>query len=360
MTAHATVYVSATGDERIDMFRLDPLTGALSAEKSFAAGPMVMPLALSPDRRRLYAAVRAKPFRILSFAIEAATGTLTPLGEAPLPASMASIATDRSGRYLFAASYGDSMVSVSRMDAAGTVAGVPVQVLATGRHAHAIGTDHSNRTVYVPCLGSDDLFAATFDSVTGRLEPQASLGAALAAGDGPRHFRVSADNRFLYVLCELSGDVVQFARDASTASLIQIGRASAVPVAAGLARGQVSAPITAGVVPAVAAEPRIWAADLHLTPDGRFLYASERTSSTLALFHVDQSTGALTYGGSTPTETQPRGFAIDPTGQCLISAGEKSDHIAAYRIDAVTGALTLASRAPVGAGACWVEIVPRG
>ena len=58
----------------------------------------------------------------------------------------------------------------------------------------------------------------------------------------------------------------------------------------------------------------IWASDLHLTPDGKFLYAAERTSSTLGAFSVDAATGKLTYLASTPTEKQPRGFAIDPKG----------------------------------------------
>ena len=69
----------------------------------------------------------------------------------------------------------------------------------------------------------------------------------------------------------------------------------------------------------------IWASDLHLTPDGRFLYAAERTSSSLGAFSVDAATGKLTYLGSTPTEKQPRGFAIDPTGRAMIVSGEKSD-----------------------------------
>ena len=101
----------------------------------------------------------------------------------------------------------------------------------------------------------------------------------------------------------------------------------------------------------------IWAADLHLTPDGKFLYASERTSSTLAAFSVDGASGKLTYLGSTPTERQPRGFAIDPKGKFLVASGEKSDTISAYTIDAASGALKLVGKYPAGKGANWVEIV---
>ena len=101
----------------------------------------------------------------------------------------------------------------------------------------------------------------------------------------------------------------------------------------------------------------IWAADIHMTPNGKFLYISERTSSTLGAFGVDAVTGKLTYLGSTPTEKQPRGFAIDPTGRFLVAAGEKSDTISVYAIDQASGALKPLQKYPAGKGANWVEIV---
>jgi 6-phosphogluconolactonase len=101
----------------------------------------------------------------------------------------------------------------------------------------------------------------------------------------------------------------------------------------------------------------IWAADIHATPNGKFLYITERTTSTLGGFSVNAETGALTYLGSTPTEKQPRGFAIDPKGKYLVAAGEKSGTISAYAIDPASGALRLIGQYPAGKGANWVEIV---
>ena len=108
---------------------------------------------------------------------------------------------------------------------------------------------------------------------------------------------------------------------------------------------------------AAVADNDIWAADLHLTPNGRFLYASERTSGTLALFNVDAGTGQLTYVGSTPTEKQPRGFAIDSSGRYLVASGEKSNTISIYSIDQASGALRPLQQYPGGKGGNWVEIV---
>jgi 6-phosphogluconolactonase len=101
----------------------------------------------------------------------------------------------------------------------------------------------------------------------------------------------------------------------------------------------------------------IWAADIHLTPNGKFLYISERTSSTLAAFSVDGASGKLGYLSSTPTEPQPRGFAIDPKGRFLVASGEKSETISVHAIDQASGALKFLGKYPAGKGANWVEIV---
>jgi 6-phosphogluconolactonase len=101
----------------------------------------------------------------------------------------------------------------------------------------------------------------------------------------------------------------------------------------------------------------IWAADLHMLPNGKFLYMSERTSNTIAAFAVDGPTGKLTFLSSTPTERQPRGFNIDPAGRFMVVTGEKSDTISVYAIDPSSGALKLLRQYPTGKGSNWVEIV---
>ena len=72
---------------------------------------------------------------------------------------------------------------------------------------------------------------------------------------------------------------------------------------------------------------------------------------------MDSATGKLTHLGATPTEAQPRGFAIDPSGRFVIVSGEKSDTISSYAIDGSTGALKLIGKYPTGKGSNWVEIV---
>lgn len=99
------------------------------------------------------------------------------------------------------------------------------------------------------------------------------------------------------------------------------------------------------------------AADIQMTPDGRFIYTTERTSSKLALFAVDTPTGQLHYIENYSTATQPRGIRIDPRGTFLVASGEKSNTVVVYRIDRETGRLSEVGRYPGGEGANWVEIV---
>ena len=140
----------------------------------------------------------------------------------------------------------------------------------------------------------------------------------------------------------------------------------AYPAAAGAAAADASACAISGVamVAALAAaappkdeNPKVWAADIQITPGGKFLYSTERTTNKIALFTVAPGTGKLAYVANFATEAQPRGIRIDPSGQYLVASGEKSDHLSVYKIDQSTGKLGEPSRYPVGNGANWVEIV---
>src|SRR5213075_27959 len=143
--------------------------------------------------------------------------------------------------------------------------------------------------------------------------------------------------------------------DAQTGQLSMLSAAVAVPpdskLQPGMPRGAVGGP-NANQAPRDTAND-IWASDLHLTPNGRFLYAAERTSGTLAGFSVDAASGKLTYLSSTPTEKQPRGFAIDPTGRYLVASGEKSETLSTYAIGA-DGSLKRIGQYPTGKGSNWV------
>jgi 6-phosphogluconolactonase len=338
-SAHAggtVVYVSSADAQEIAVLSLDRASGELKPVETIAVGGTAMPMALSPDRRMLYAALRSQPFRVVSFAIDAGSGRLTKRGEASLADSMANIDVDRSGRWLFAASYGGHKISVNAIGQDGTVGAVQ-QLLATKPNAHAIHADAANRYVLATSLGGDNLSVWRFDPASGTLAPNEPALVASPAKAGPRHFVWDAAQRRLYLLCELDASLVVYDWDAASGTLRETQRTSALP------------PGFSGGTP--------WAADLHLTPDGRFLYASERRSSTLATYRVDAASGRLELIGHVPTEKTPRGFAIDPSGRYLIAAGQDSNGVTVYAIDAADGALSQRARLPLGKNPNWVEIV---
>jgi len=355
LNAATFVYVSNAEDGDVGIYRLSD-SGELAPAGRAKAASIVMPMTVSPDRRMLYAASRSKPFTVHAYTIDPATGALAPHSTAPLAESFPYIALDRTGRYLLAASYGGHMVSVNAVGPDGRVAATPQQVIPTARNAHAIITDNTNRFVYVPHLGTDQVFQFAFDAKTGRLASSTPPLAQLKAGTGPRHIIVSSDNRFAYLLNELTATVSTLAIDPQTGALTEVSTASALPPDTKLQPGAPRGPVAPGMQPRNL-DSDIWAADLHLAPNGRFLYASERTSSSIGAFGVDAATGKLTYLGSTPTERQPRGFRIDPKGRFLVASGEKSDTLSVYAIDPASGALRLAGKFPTGRGSNWVEIV---
>jgi 6-phosphogluconolactonase len=293
-----------------------------------------MPLALSPDRRVLYAAVRSPPFPCASFAVSPEYGGLTLLGAAPLADQMAYIVTDRTGRHLLAASYQGSKISSNPIDERGTLRSPATQVIETPPKAHSILPDPTNRFVFAASLGGDCILRATFDAASGAMRMLPPV--PVHAGAGPRHLRFSPNGRFLYLINETDGSINAYGFDAGSGGLTGLQSISLLPSGAG---------------------PQAASADIHLTPDGRFLYGSERISNTLAAFRVDAGSGKLALVGSVQSEASPRGFAIDPTGRFLLCAGQTSNKVAVYAIDQASGALSRIGELIVGANPNWIEFL---
>jgi 6-phosphogluconolactonase len=364
--AKTFVYVSAATDGKVDAYSMDEATGVLTPLANVEAGKSVMPMAVSPDKAHLYAVVRSQPYRVLTYSIDPSSGALAEEAVAALPDSMPYVSTEKSGRLLFFASYGGNKIASLPVGADGLVKDGVKQLIPTGRNAHAIVSDKTGTYVFVPNLGSDAVLQFVFNAETGMLEPNDPPMVKTKAGQGPRHIVISPDNKSAYVVTELTGEVIHYTLDPAEGTLTERGTASFVPPGANLEPGVTPPPPpafnapprpAAAAAPAAAPTPKVWAADIGITPNGKFLYATERTTSTIALFTVAPDSGALTYVTSVPTEKQPRGIRIDPTGRFLIASGEKSDKLSVYAIDEDKGALSEVGRYSVDAGANWIEIV---
>lgn len=354
--AKTFVYVANGEGAEIAVLEMSPETGDLKPLGKTPAGPLTMHMAVSPDRRFLYASIRKEPFALITYAISPETGALTRLSSVPAPANMAYLSTDRTGRFLLCASYVGGSVAVMPIGPDGLVLEKPIQVLTTGPNAHSILVDPSNRFVYVPHLGNARLNAFWFDERSGRLTPGEPPFYATKDASGPRHFDFAPNNRFLYLASELDGLIYAYALDIESGRLTEFQSISAVPRDVDLKPSRPAA----GIGTPAAANPdfnTIRLADIHITPDGKWLYASERATDTLAAFAVDGTTGKLTYINNFKTEKVPRGFAIDPRGKFVIAAGQKSDHVSVHAINLQTGALTVRKRLEVGKDPNWIRII---
>ncbi len=314
-----------------------------------------MPLALSPDAATLYAATRGAQASIVSYVLDMKSGLLARIEAAPIASNLAYLSADATGCYLLGASYGENRASLYDAARIAEGDGAALQFVDGIQNAHSAMSTRDGRFAYVSSLGADTIHC--FEIRNGGLHPLDVV--TVEQGFGPRHLRFSPDESTLYVVSEFRATVAAFALDAQTGKLGAKKISALPPVLSHLKPGRVRPSSASGqqIDPNELAT-LIWAADIHVTPDGRFVYVSERTSSRLIAYRV-QDNGSLAYSGVTDTETQPRGFRIDATGRFLVACGEKSTHISAYAIDADTGALTLLSRCEGGHGANWVEIVAR-
>lgn len=327
------VYVASPESQQIHVWQLDE-QGALALLQTVDAPGQVQPMAIHPDNTHLYVGVRPA-FGIVSYRIEA-DGTLQEAGMAPLLGSPTHISTDLQGRYLFSASYSGNCASVSPIGRDGVVT-APIQQIDGLTAPHSANIDPTNQLLLVPCLKEDRIRLFNL-SQQGQLTPHVQEAVTAATGAGPRHMAFHPNQRFAYCVNELDGtvDVLAISENGGEYSLVQ----------------------TLDMMPAGFTGTR-WAADIHITPNGRFLYASDRTASILTIFSVAADGSRIEVVGYHATEEQPRGFNIDHRGRFVISAGQKSGHIEVCAIDQASGVLTTLARYPVGKGPMWVSVLAK-
>lgn len=175
-----------------------------------------------------------------------------------------------------------------------------------------------------------------FDAESGRLTPNDPLFVSVKEHSGPRHLVFHPNGRFVYLLNEYTATICVYDYDQDSGIVHEKQLVDAL-------------------TPTPAA--RVWASDIHVSPDGRFLYAAERGSGMLAMLKIDAEDGTLSLLGHVLAEKQPRGFAIDPTSHFLYCAGQLSTRLSSYAIDRETGALRKRDDYLVGGNPNWVEIV---
>lgn len=336
--ARVLVYVSESGDQRLATYELDAAGGTLRriAELELEGAPG--PAEFSPDRRHLYLAVRSlRAFATLS--VDPADGTLGIVNTVEAAGSAPYVFAEPSGRWLLAAYYGEGRVSVSPLSPDGALAGPPSTVLETGRKAHCIRTDPANRFAFVPHTGElNKVEQLRFDPETGALDSNDPPELPGGEGQGPRHLKFHPNGRWVYLVNEQGKSVTLCDYDAS--------------------RGTLSIRQT------LSTHPEDWdpsqgsCAEVQLSSDGRFLYASNRGHDSLAVFAISQEDGELSLVERVPTEATPRSFHLLPPDEAfVVAAGQGSDRLALFDRDAESGRLVRVATVECGSSPAWVTAI---
>jgi 6-phosphogluconolactonase len=294
-------------------------------------------VALHPNGRFLYAVNEVQNYKgpnsggVSAFSIDRATGKLTLLNEvASRGADPCYITIDRTGKYVLVANYTGGSLAVFPVLEDGKLGEASAFVQHTGHgtnperqekaHAHSIDLSPDDRFAMVDDLGLDELLVYKFDSTKGSLTPNSPPFSRLDPGAGPRHFALSPTGKFAYVVAEMQSTVTVFSNDPAHGTLHRLQTISTLPKDFSGHNDD---------------------AEIEISPSGKFLYASNRGSDSIAVFAIDPGKGTLIPVENTPTQGKiPRSFEIDPTGQLFVAANQKSDNIVLFRIDAKTGHLT--------------------
>jgi len=321
-----------TNSRGIYAVRLDAATGALSEPAIAAETPNPAWLALSPDKKFLYA-IHESQAQAVGFAVDAATAKLTPLPAEKTPTANAPshLAVDATGRVLLAANYRDGRAGAIPIRADGTL-GEPTSIQHTGSgpntarqeksHVHSATLSPDNRFAIFCDLGVDKIFTYALDPVAARLTPANPPFVTTTPGAGPRHFKFGANGRHAYAINELDCTIAVYDYHATSGALTPRQAISTLP-SDYKNTGQNTD------------------AEVRVHPNGRFLVGSNRGHDSLAVFAIAPSTGLLTPVEIVPSGGKvPRNFAFSPDGAWLVCAHQDSNNLTVFRVDAATGRLT--------------------
>lgn len=322
--------------EGIYLYRLDATTGEMSHVSTTKGVVDPSYLALDHRGKYLFAVNEVTDFggkksgAISAFAINQGTGDLRFLNQqASAGGAPCYLSVNRQGRFVLVANYTGGNVSVLPVRPQGSLGeivdldqhhGSSVnRERQEGPHAHCIVLDPAEEHAYSCDLGTDRVMIYDFNSKTGKLTPNKESWVQTSPGAGPRHITFHPDGRRAYVINELDATVSVFEHDQKTGALKEIQNLRTLP--ADFKGANTSA-------------------DIHVAPNGRFLYCSNRGHDSIAAFEIDRGTGKLSFIQHVPTQGKnPRNFVIDPTGAFILVANQGSDNIVAFRLDRSTGKL---------------------
>lgn len=238
------------------------------------------------------------------------------------------IELDKTGKHVVTANYSGGSITAFNINGDGTLTTATRLIRFTGKgadaerqkapHLHCVRYSPDGKYLFADDLGTDKIhkFGINESNEGNYLKVGTPAAFDVAPGSGPRHLDFHPNGKYAYLINELSGAVIAFNYDANAGNLTQIQTIQADTLSA---KGS---------------------ADIHVSPDGKFLYASNRLKGDgIAIFSINQVDGKLTKVGYQETGVHPRNFVITPNGKFLLVASRDNDVIQIFLIDRVTGLL---------------------
>jgi len=294
-------------------------------------------IAIAPSKKVLYTlanldgAEKGQNGALAAYSINPLTGALAHINTVACPTVTPShVQVDRIGANVFGANYNSSFAITYPVRADGGLGehsdlhkyegSGPNEKRQEASHPHSVFTSPDNRFALVCDLGTDSVYVYENDTLNHKLVPSKFVQVKTAPGAGPRHLAFHPSGRFVFVLNEMASTVGVYNYDSASGALTETQTIDTLPDDYDAIR---------------------WAAEILTSPDGRFLYTSNRGHESIAIFSIDPASGHLTLVGHEATRgKQPRNFGIDPTGRWLIAANMDSDNCELFRIDPQSGTLT--------------------
>ncbi len=357
MLLYIGTYTSTGKSEGIYVHKFDSETGKLTplhivkdvAEPSF--------LTIDKSRKYLYAVNELLEYEgnksgaVSAFAIDQKTGNLQFLNKQPsLGGAPCYISVSDNEKFVLVANYLGGNVSVfpiekdgklgASVDLAQHTGSGPNKERQEAAHAHSITLAIRNNFAFAADLGIDKLFIYQFDDKTGKLKPNETQPFyQTKSGAGPRHFKFHPKGKLAFLINELDLTITSLAYDDKLGTLKETQTVPTLPTGVSGASNT--------------------CADIHISPNGKFLYGSNRGHNSIVSYKIDEQTGRLEYIEHTSTRgKKPRNFAIDPSGKFLLVANQDSDSIVVFRIDEKTGKLqTTGNTAQVPVPVC-LKFIP--
>jgi 6-phosphogluconolactonase len=279
-------------------------------------------LEFHPNKKFLYTANEGNG-TISSYRIHPATGMLTALNSRSAQGNgPCHVSVDPKGRYIYVSNYGSGNLAVYKLNTDGSIGDLAdmVQDKGTGAqkpHMHSIIPSADGKFIYASDLGIDRIMVYRVDPLSGKLTPGTVPYAEVKAGDGPRHFVIDPRGNFAYSAGELSSSVNGFQIVKNTGALVHKQRISMLPDGF---------------------SGKSYAADIHMSADGKFLYASNRGHESIVVYAVNPTDGSLTVVDYPATQGKhPRNFNVD--GDIVFVTNRDDNNVVIFKRDKISGKL---------------------